>query len=1054
MSRFAALALLALVVALPVLSLGADGPGGVPPAEPIADSALLPPPPSPTATPSYRDAVYGDFLLAGNSVLRCPVDGEVAGDHSPQECRTATTGTGAGGGLLDNRSNNNGYFLHHADVDDRADTFDSSTATITVPRGATVAHAQLTWGGHTGRFIGFSGVNCVRPLLMQGEAPPAPAATGPAEQRVSLAVDAGPARAVGLDPTHFHTTDGLTEASQVYTGWADVTDAFDGIATGVPVPVTVGNVWVPSGPGCAGGWSLTVVFDHGEPTAEFPRPRVVDLYNDDLPRSGVLLPGLLEPLLPGVPPLLDGVLPGLVPALTGSSVVLPGVAPHRSTAGIAIGVTAFDGDWRQGGETMTVDGEPVVEPCSSDGTADFFRSCATGALDPSDPGTHLVNNLSVDAKTFHPALTDNDTGAVEVGIDTVDDFVVLGGIAMSEAIDPSIAITMTGPDAPVREGSLAQFDVRITNDGGLPLSGVTLTVGEPDDGTRCVPAVLPVLAPGASSTVTCVRPVAESAAHDVRAEARGTYLAGVDGTVVASTSTHVEVVPADLAVIRMPDRLVTRAGATVVFAVRLRNNTDSPLHDVVYRDGAAPDCAAPAAVLDAHATVAFTCAVAAPDTAFESSGTLSGTTVDGSAMTVESDRVRVNVIAPTLTVEAVAAPDTIYRGGTTELTFTVTNTGTDPDEALTDVRAEVAGLCAAPPVATLAPGERTTTSCTAAPTASGDLAATAAALDVNGEPVTGSADPVPVTVLEPLIALRQEVDRSPVRVGDEVTLTFTVEHTGTEEDGPVRDVRITSPTLPPDCHPDPVPELAPGDSVSATCTAIPDRTFDNQAFATAVDRFDRVMRVGTTPQRVVVHNPALTIATTADPESARHNERVDFAVTVRNVGDVPLTVAVTNDRAPDCDVTIDGQGLPAGAANGVRCTVTTPADETTTELTDVASYRAEPLPGSGDTGPPLSGESSATVRLEGGRAADPPAPGDDPLDPARGDDATGGPGGGATGGDTGRADGGALAWTGVSVAGYVGAGVVLLVAGGLLLLATSRRRRDPDSALYRWWPGS
>ena len=426
-------------------------------------------------------------------------------------------------------------------------------------------------------------------------------------------------------------------------------------------------------------------------------------------------------------------------------------------------------------------------------------------------------------------------------------------------------------------------------------------------------------------------------------------------------------------------------------------------------------------------------------------------------MTVESDRVRVNVIAPAVTVETVAEPDTIYRGGATELTFTVTNAGTDPDEALTDVRVAVDGLCAANPVTTLAPGESATTSCTAAPTASGEVTATTTALDVNGEPVHGSADPVPITVLEPLITLRQKVDRSPVRVGDEVTLTFTVEHTGTEEDGPVRDVRITSPTLPPDCRPDPVPELAPGESASASCRAIPDRTFDNQAFAAAVDRFDRVMRVGTPPLRVVVRNPALTISTTADPESARHNERVDFAVTVRNVGDVPLTVAVTNDRAPDCDVTIDGQGLRAGAANGVRCTVTTPADEGTTELTNVASYRAEPLPSSGDTGAPLEGADAATVRLEAGRAQDPPAPGDDPMDPARnGGGIDGGIDGGTAGGGTDAAgeDGSGLAWTGASVAGYVAAGVVLLVAGGAVLLATSRRRRDPDSALYRWWPGS
>ncbi|MFI7680268.1 hypothetical protein [Actinophytocola sp. NPDC049390] len=1049
MSRHATVVLLALLVTVPFLGLGADRPATVPPTEQVAEPSLLPPPPSPRLTPSFRDAVYGDFLLAGNSVLRCPADGETAGDHSPAECAAATSGGDVAGGLLDTTSNNNGYYLHHADVDDRQETFDSSTATITVPPGAVVRHAQLTWGGHTGRFIGFSGVNCVRPLLLQGEAPPPPAAADPADQAVSVSVAGRAAVAASPAPDAFRTTDGQAEPSQVYTAWADVTPAFADMPTGVAVPVTVGNVWVPTGPGCAGGWSLTVVFDHGQPTADHPRPRVVDIYNDDLPRSGVLLPGLLEPLLPGVP-LLDGVLPGLVPVLTGSSVLLPGLAPHRSTADVAIGVTAFDGDRRQGEETMTVDGVPVVEPCTGDGAADFFRSCAVGA--------ETVNNLSVDAKTVRPALADNDTGDVEVGLDSVTDFVVLGNLVMSASVTPSVAVTMTGPSAPVAEGSLATFEVEITNDGGLPLTDVTLLVGAPGDGTRCVPTVLPALEPGTSTTATCVRPVTEAAAFDLPAQVRGSYLAGADGTartVAARTAAHVEVIPSDLAVTRMPDRLVTRAGATVEFAVRLRNNTTSPVHDLVYTDSAAPDCAAPGTTLGAATTMEFTCAVVAPDTAFESGGTLRATTEDGSVVTVDSDRVTVNVIAPEVTVATAVEPDTIYRGGTTELTFTVTNPGTDPDETLTDVRVTADDLCAAEPVARLGPGETATTSCTAAPVATRDVIATAEALDVNGDPVQAKAEPVTVTVLEPFIALRQQADRTTVRVGDEVTLTFTVEHVGTEEDGPVRDVRVTSPTMPPDCVPAPVAELAPGESASVSCTAAPDRTFDNQAFAAAVDRYDRVMRVGTAPARVVVTNPAMTISTTAEPEQARHSEPVDFAVTVRNIGDVPLTVAVTNDNAPDCDFTLPGSGLRAGAAHGVRCTVTTPSDEGTTELTNVAGYRAEPLPGSGDTGPPLDGADDATVRLAAGQAAPAPAPGDDPLDPVRDDDGTAG---GTTGtgrdADAAESGGDGLAWTGASVAGYVAAGVALLVVGGLVLLTTSRRRHDPDSALYRWWPGS
>ncbi len=1049
--------LLLLVVLLPALDLGAAERAA--PSEEAAQPGLLPEAPSPTVAPAYRDAVFGDFRLVGNSVLRCPVDGEVSGDHSPADCAAATGGTdGSGGALLDNSGNNNGYYMHLADDDGRQGSFSSSRAEVAIPPGATVRHAQLNWGGHTGTFIGFSGVNCTRPLLLQGEPPPPPAAPTPAQQQVRIAVAGGEPVPVERDPGHFRTTDGLTEPSQIYTDWADVTGAFTGVPTDGPVEVSVSDVWAPSGPGCAGGWSLVVVFGYDTPREPYLQPRVVDLYTDDLPKSGALLPGLLEPLVPGFPTIIDGLLPGLVPALTGTSVILPGVARDRSGADVEIGVTAYDGDWRQGGETFSVDGEPVVEPCRGDGTADFFRSCADGAVDPLDPAERPVNNLSVDAKTVTPALADNDTGEIEIGVDSVGDFVVLQNVVLAETIAPAVSVTNTGPAAPVVQGELATFDIDIRNDGAVPLFDIDLVdTSEPaSDRIRCAPAVLPALAPGEVTRVTCVQPAGDVPFTNT-ATVTAAYLLGPGGmprTVTASASADVQVEKPPYAIERVPDRLIAHAGDPVMFAVTLTNNTTGDLTDVSYTDSAVPGCALPAeTVLTPAAPLRLDCVATAPAEDFTSSGELRGVDATGAAVVVASLPLTVAVIDPRVTVSQVADKDTVYRGDSVELTFTVTNAGDEPDEALAGLRVTTVAGCVPDPVARLARGESATVACTFSPTGTVEVPATVSGLDVTGEPVTAAAEPVTITVLEPLLRLAQRADASTVRVGSEVTITFTATHTGDAEDGALTDVRVTSPTLPPDCLPEPIARLAPGESQSRSCSAIPDRSFDNQAVARAVDELNRPMEVAAPPLRITVVNPALAISTTADPEEAKHGAEIDFVVTVRNIGDVPLTLEVGNDNAPDCDIEFTDRSLRASEANGKGCTVTAPDEGT--EFTNTASFTASPTAGTGDTGEPITGSDAATVTLLAGQAPTPPAPGTDPVTGDGGGSSGDGNGGGGGSSSDGKDDeDDDLASTGASVAVPVGLGVSLLVLGALAMAVTSRRRDDENSFLSRWWPGN
>ncbi|MFL6122496.1 hypothetical protein [Actinophytocola sp.] len=1013
--RVWAVVALALFLLLPMVVLGPSAPLA-PVQDPVAarKDGPLPGLRAPRVEPDFRDAVYGDLLVVGNSVLRCP-----EGDEA---CRAATDNAAA----PDAGANNNAYAMRLAAG---PDSFAASSAELTIPAGARVRYAQLNWGGHTGSFLGFSGVNCVRPLGAPSAAPPG----SPDRQDVRLAVAGGPAVAVPRTPEHFRLTSGLVEPSQLYTDWADVTDRFAAAPAGRSVPIEVRDVWAPAGPGCAGGWSLVVVFDFGQPTAEYPTPRVVDVYSGPLPKGGALVPGLLEPLVPGFPSAIDALLPDLVPNLGGTHVVLAGPSPARGD--VTLGLTAFDGDWRQGGETFAVDGEPVVEPCGREGVADFFRSCADGAVD----GDHRPgNNMSVDAKTVRLSLPPNDTGDVDIGIDGTDDYVVLQSVALSAPVDPGIGLTVTGPATPVREGDLVELAVDITNTGSLPLHDIALSGAD-----RCTPAVFAPLAPHASTTATCVvTAVAGQTTHALTVT--GTYLesSGGDGrTVRATAADDTVVLPAEYAVSRVPDRLTAHAGTPVTFAVALRNNTDGDLTGLTYTDSATADCAPAPPVLAARTTATLECTVPAVTGTFASEGVLTGTDATGTAISVRSQQVTVVVIDPTITVTQTVAPDAVYRGQPVEAAYTVTHSGRQEDGPLVDVHVttNLPG-CAVDPVPALAPGDSVTVPCTGTPESTMDATVAVTASDAAGAAVTATADPVPLTVLAPLVAVTQSADPAAVRTGRPVRFTFTVTHVGTAADGPVRDVQVTSPTLPPSCVLAVVPTLAPGESVTRTCAAAPDRSFTNTASVSAIDGADRAMTADAEPLPVTVLNPALLVTVAATPTEARHGAEVDFEVVVHNTGNVDLAVAVTNDRARDCDLTLPA--LQAGSAQGVRCTVSMPAAESTTRFTDTASYEATPADGD-----PLTGTDSASVTLLAGLAPEEPAPGVDPADPsASASESAPSPGRNTNDAnknsdkDSDNASDG-LAHTGAAVLVPLATGAALLLLGTAAVVATRRRRR-------------
>ena len=82
----------------------------------------------------YSENVNGNLLLVGNTLETCPFS-------AGQTCFDARAGTVADG--------NDDFSMVYVDIDSDASTFDSSSADLSLPPGASVLYARLYWGGRS-----------------------------------------------------------------------------------------------------------------------------------------------------------------------------------------------------------------------------------------------------------------------------------------------------------------------------------------------------------------------------------------------------------------------------------------------------------------------------------------------------------------------------------------------------------------------------------------------------------------------------------------------------------------------------------------------------------------------------------------------------------------------------------------------------------------------------------------------------------------------------------------------------------------------------------------
>lgn len=300
--------------------------------------------------PLYASVTRGDIVTVGNTLRTC--DG----------CATPFDGTGDNGSTP----------MVAIDVDGDSSTTASSSATLSLPPGATVNRAWLVWGATTG---------------VNGDTI---SAANYGSVRLNGPVTSAPYFVVATSTTPTAPTD-------VY-GRADVTELVRGNGSGVYTFGSLGGYNEAAAKNRSGGWSLVV---------QYNRP------SDPL-RTLVVLDGMV--LVSASHP-TENVALGVL----GANVPVTGV-------GAKVGLVAWDGD-RGSADSATftsgASGTAVALTDADNPADDVFNSTVSGA--GRDPAS--TNTLGFDADTF--AVTVYGGGPLSLEVSSPSDAIRLGVITLS-----------------------------------------------------------------------------------------------------------------------------------------------------------------------------------------------------------------------------------------------------------------------------------------------------------------------------------------------------------------------------------------------------------------------------------------------------------------------------------------------------------------------------------------------------------------------------------------------------------------------------------------------
>jgi large repetitive protein len=332
-------------------------------------------------TSDYDKVVFGEFIIAGNVVHQCPV--------GATDC---ISGQSSNSSALGAPQINDYHYMRPVDIDGDPSTFNSSSARITIPAGATVDYARLWWVGNSGAAVKANGASIFSCQASQPNTSSPNIATAPtgfpnsagptSTNPVKVKLNAGTYSS--LAPQRFTQDAAPGNAGRHYSASADIKALVAAQPTGAPIDITVGNIWTPSGNNCVGGWEIGVVWKFANPDPTFaPKPRQVLFFDGFVSQGKADAPTQAN--------------------LTGFTLV---GGTRRLGVGIIEGDQGITGDQvKASGVALT---EPRIAPAT---TTNFNSSTVDGSLNPD-----FNNTYGLDAKTIEVASTVLPNGATNIPI--------------------------------------------------------------------------------------------------------------------------------------------------------------------------------------------------------------------------------------------------------------------------------------------------------------------------------------------------------------------------------------------------------------------------------------------------------------------------------------------------------------------------------------------------------------------------------------------------------------------------------------------------------------
>ena len=377
----------------------------------------------------------GDIDIFGNTVMTC--------QPSASGCTAARTA--AATATADSALNNNAYSMVYVDVDSDSSTFNSSSANVTLPSGASVLFAGLYWGGEVTAGSG-------------GTAAPNASARGTVRLKPA-----------GSSTYSTVTATTVDDGAIIYQGFADITSTVRSAGNGT---YTVANVQTGTGQDRLGGWTIVVAYrDTSQPA-----------------RNLTVFDGLKS---------ISGGASGTI-SVSGFQ------TPPAGNVNTTVGFVTYEGDLGLVGDSATLNGKTLSD--AQHPATNFFdsRSSRDGVLrtgaNPSYPNNLGFEHsmLTVD-KTYIP----NGATSATIGLTSSGDVYAPGVVTFAtELYAPRIEQSKTVVDLNgglVEQGDVLRWTVSGTNSGQDSAVGFVLRDPVPTD-TTYVPGSIKVTQPGGTST--------------------------------------------------------------------------------------------------------------------------------------------------------------------------------------------------------------------------------------------------------------------------------------------------------------------------------------------------------------------------------------------------------------------------------------------------------------------------------------------------------------------------------------------------------------------------